>query len=205
MFGRNHLCRVFWSETNSYIEANCETVKIRPFIPFLVKKEINGERPFIDFEDFVSRPNQYNARAKYHKCCLKAYFDSDLQSVKTNPITYLIFLLIMFGIFDSAIHRRYAPSSRIIFNIWTSIMKTLFPKWHTEIELTYHNLFKCGRNLELIFTVSTGIFPNFRTPCLYSNPYFLSHSKFHNERTQLENFSEELKMQLYVEIDDSDK
>lgn len=78
--------KVFWAEAEAYISVNCEIVGIRPYIPFLVKSTISGSNPFIGFDDFVGGQNRYDYNAKYHKCCLNAYFKGESPSVCTSLI-----------------------------------------------------------------------------------------------------------------------
>lgn len=89
--------KVFWVDIQSDIIVGCETIRIRPYIHFLVKNKIHGADAFQTFDDFINSGDRFVAQNRYQKACLNAFFDGALNSVSDFSSANMFHLKSNFG------------------------------------------------------------------------------------------------------------
>lgn len=79
---------MLWTDVKEMIgiEDVCEIVAIRPMIKFLLRDRMNGVEPFKKFQDVLDTEGQFDARAKYHKACMNAYYQGTMNCVSVSLI-----------------------------------------------------------------------------------------------------------------------
>lgn len=72
---------ILWKETEERVAINCDVVYVRPFLPFLVRKNISNKEPLRSYEDLLVREDEFRHNDLYHKKCAAKGFRSPIGEI----------------------------------------------------------------------------------------------------------------------------